>query len=199
MEIEDLLMQIQSYLCQLKVEDLGEIAKTLGSGNSDIKDKNRKGLVRWIEEHLEAELKGSAEEKSEYLEDFKVGIMNYTPHCPLLEDASKKAKPEASQSELAKVKLEYEAVKQKLEAVTAGNLHSPVKEVESKEDVKTKGHRWVAELADFHFTIKYRPGTANQDADALSRMPMDQYMDMCTEEVEPDWIKATVEALGGSE
>ena len=75
MEIEDLLMQIQSYLCQLKVEDLGEIAKTLGSGNSDIKDKNRKGLVRWIEEHLEAELKGSAEEKSEYLEDFKVGII----------------------------------------------------------------------------------------------------------------------------
>ena len=88
MEIEDLLMQIQSYLCQLKVEDLGEIAKTLGSSDSDIKDKNRKGLVRWIEEHLEAELKGSAEEKSEYLEDFKVGIMNYTPHCPLLEDAS---------------------------------------------------------------------------------------------------------------
>ena len=139
MGIEDLLMQIQSYLCQLKVEDLGEIAKTLGSGDSDIKDKNRKGLVRWIEEHLEAELKGSAEEKSEYLEDFKVGIMNYTPHCPLLEDASKKTKPEASQSELAKVKLEYEAVKQKLEALTARNLHSPVKEVESKEDVKTKG------------------------------------------------------------
>ena len=33
--------------------------------------------------------------------------------------------------------------------------------------------RWVAELADFHFTIKYRPGKANGDADALSRMPLD--------------------------
>ena len=57
------------------------------------------------------------------------------------------------------------------------------------------GHRWVAELADFHFTIKYQPGTANQDADALSRIHMEQYMDLCTEEVEPDWIRATVEAL----
>ena len=60
------------------------------------------------------------------------------------------------------------------------------------------GHRWVAELADFHFTIKYRPGTANQDADALSRIHMEQYMDMCTEEVEQDWIRATVEAVGRS-
>ncbi len=30
--------------------------------------------------------------------------------------------------------------------------------------------RWVAKLADFHFTIKYRPGKENSDADALSRM-----------------------------
>ena len=33
--------------------------------------------------------------------------------------------------------------------------------------------RWVAELADFHFTIKYRHGKENSDADALSRMPLD--------------------------
>ena len=58
-----------------------------------------------------------------------------------------------------------------------------------------KGHRWVAELADFNFTMRYRHGTANQDADGLSRIHMDEYMDICTEEVELDWIKATVEAL----
>ena len=89
MEIEDLQMQIQSHLCQLKVEDLGVIAKTLGCSDSDIKEKSRKGLARWIEEHLEAKLKGSVGEKIEYLEDFKTGIMNYTPHCPPLEDVSK--------------------------------------------------------------------------------------------------------------
>ncbi len=32
------------------------------------------------------------------------------------------------------------------------------------------GCRWVAELADFHFTIRYRPGKENVDADALSRL-----------------------------
>ena len=58
-------------------------------------------------------------------------------------------------------------------------------------------HRWVAELSDFHFTVKYRPGTANKDADSLSRIHSDieQYMDSCTEQVDPEWIKATVNAV----
>lgn len=29
------------------------------------------------------------------------------------------------------------------------------------------GHRWVAELADFNFTIRYPPGKRNTDADVL--------------------------------
>ena len=32
-------------------------------------------------------------------------------------------------------------------------------------------HRWVAELATFDLDIRYRPGTANRNADALSRLP----------------------------
>ena len=114
MEIEDIQMEIQSHLCQLKVEDLGVIAKTLGCGDSDIKDKTRKGLVRLIEEHLEAKLKGSVEPDTEFLEDFRTGIMIYTPWCPPLEDVSKKKKSEVSQLELEKVKLEYEVIKQKI-------------------------------------------------------------------------------------
>ena len=106
MEIEDLQMLIQSHLCQLKVEDPGVIAKTLGCSDRDTKEKSRKGLARWIAEHLKAKFKGSVGEKIEYLEDFKAGIMNYSPHCPPLEDVSKELNPKTSQSELEKVKLE---------------------------------------------------------------------------------------------
>ena len=51
----------------------------------------------------------------------------------------KELNPKASQSELEKVKLEYEAIKQKLEKLTTGKSHSPTKGVESKEDVNAKG------------------------------------------------------------
>ena len=48
------------------------------------------------------------------------------------------------------------------------------------------GHRWVTELSDFNFTVKSRSGTANRDADALSRTPMEQYIWECKKEVEPE-------------
>ena len=57
MGIEHVQMQIQSYLCQLGVKDLGEITETLGCSDEDTKEKNRKGLVRLIEEQLEGTLK----------------------------------------------------------------------------------------------------------------------------------------------
>ena len=65
--------------------------------------------------------------------------MNYAPHCPPLEDVSKELNSKASQSELEKVKLEYEAIKQKLEKLTTGKSHSPTKGVENKEDMNAKG------------------------------------------------------------
>lgn len=52
-------------------------------------------------------------------------------------------------------------------------------------------------MADFHFTIKYRPGRENGDADALSRMPLDveSLMRECSEELPPDTIAATIQAV----
>ncbi|XP_056880078.1 uncharacterized protein K02A2.6-like [Takifugu flavidus] len=54
------------------------------------------------------------------------------------------------------------------------------------------GHRWVGELADFHFTIKYRPGKSNTDADTLSRHPvhLDGHLKEFTETVSPDVVSA---------
>ena len=60
------------------------------------------------------------------------------------------------------------------------------------------GHRWVSELADFSFAIKYRPGDSNKDADALSRFPMDidSYMKLCTENVSQGGVKACCVGVG---
>ena len=93
MEIEDVQMQIQSYLCQLGVKDLVEIAKTLCCSDGDTKDKSRKGLVRLIEEKLEDTLQGTEGDKMEQLEEFKSKIMEHTPVCPPLEAADENAKP----------------------------------------------------------------------------------------------------------
>jgi len=56
------------------------------------------------------------------------------------------------------------------------------------------GLRWIGELADFNFKIRYCPGKLNGDADALSRMPrnIDEYMEMCSAEVNQDIFQATV-------
>ena len=51
--------------------------------------------------------------------------------------------------------------------------NNPLNYVLTTAKLHATGHRWVSELADFSFTIKYRPGHSNKDADALSRLPMD--------------------------
>ena len=104
-------MQIQSYLCQLGVKDVEEIAKTLGCRDEDTKEKNRKGLLRLIEEQLEGTLKGTEEAKMEHLDEFKSQIMEHTPVCPPLKAVDEKAKPEISQPPLGEGKPKLEDVK----------------------------------------------------------------------------------------
>nr|KAG5711896.1 hypothetical protein BaRGS_026337 [Batillaria attramentaria] len=53
-------------------------------------------------------------------------------------------------------------------------------------------HRWVAELADFNFDIRYKPGLQNGDADGLSRMPLD--MSQYTEQMDPS-VQTTVKMV----
>lgn len=59
------------------------------------------------------------------------------------------------------------------------------------------GHRWVGELADFRFDIRYRPGKVNMDADMLSRCPLDidKFITACTEVLTEEVVRATWEGL----
>ena len=55
--------------------------------------------------------------------------------------------------------------------------NNPLTYVLSTAKLDATGHRWVAALANYKFTIEYRAGRNNQDADALSRInwPSDTY------------------------
>ena len=123
MEVEDIQMQIQSYLCQLGLKDLEGIAKTLGCSEGETKDKNRRKLVSLIEERLEEALKTKAD-KIEYLEEFKSQLMGYTPVCPPLESTpgntqspSKEGKPYVEEKSKVEEKPKVEDLKPKVEDV----------------------------------------------------------------------------------
>ena len=75
--------------------------------------------------------------------------------------------------------------------------NNPLTYVLSTARLNATGHRWVAELADFNFSIKYRPGRNNADADTLSRLPLDveKFMDGCTAEVTCQDLDTTINAI----
>ena len=49
--------------------------------------------------------------------------------------------------------------------------NNPLKYILTTAKLDATGHRWVAALAAYNFTLNYRPGKTNIDADVLSRIP----------------------------
>lgn len=52
--------------------------------------------------------------------------------------------------------------------------NNPLTYILSSAKLSATGQRWVNELADFPIKIHYKPGSLNNDADALSRLPFQQ-------------------------
>lgn len=56
------------------------------------------------------------------------------------------------------------------------------------------GHRWVGELADYRFYVKYRPGKVNVSTDTLSHLhDIATDVTKCTESLTREIIQATWE------
>ena len=49
--------------------------------------------------------------------------------------------------------------------------NNPLTYILTSARLDATGHRWLASLASYNFTVKYRPGKTNTDADILSRLP----------------------------
>ncbi len=79
--------------------------------------------------------------------------------------------------------------------------NNPLTYIMSTAKLNAVGYRWVGELSDFRFDIKYRPGKMNVDADVLSRCPLDinQYITECTEELSNELVKTTWEGTRAAE
>ena len=70
--------------------------------------------------------------------------------------------------------------------------NNPLLYILQPSKLNTCGQRWVSELSEYNFLIKFRPGVINKNADCLSRLPLDivEYVNCCSEEVEVDVFKA---------
>ena len=68
--------------------------------------------------------------------------------------------------------------------------NNPLTYVQTTAHLDATGHRWLAALSSYDFSISYKPGVTNQDADALSRLPEDHKDNV--EEVSLDSITVRV-------
>ena len=78
--------------------------------------------------------------------------------------------------------------------------NNPLTYVLTTAKLNATGLRWVAELADYDFTIKYKPGKKNIDADYLSRrsLTIDEFMQACTEEYKPEELSCVISSINVS-
>ena len=69
--------------------------------------------------------------------------------------------------------------------------HNPLTYILTSAKLDAAGHRWIAELGNYNFSIAYKPGKANIDADRLSRL--------VNREISEESIAATVQGYADEE
>lgn len=72
--------------------------------------------------------------------------------------------------------------------------NNPLTYVMTTAKLNASGLRWVADLANYQFTIKYRPGKISVDCDYLSRNPVnfEEIVEKCTKTMESKEIAAII-------
>ena len=75
--------------------------------------------------------------------------------------------------------------------------NNPLLYVMENSKLNAISRRWISELSEYKFSIKFRPGVVNKDADCLSRIPLDirKYKGLCKSEVELNEFEAIVAGI----
>ena len=75
--------------------------------------------------------------------------------------------------------------------------NNPLTYVLTTAKLNASGLRWVAELSDYNFEIRYRPGKTNIDADCLSRNSLDveNFLTECSKSCAPKVIDSILHAV----
>ena len=74
--------------------------------------------------------------------------------------------------------------------------NNPLTYILTTAKLNATGHRWVAEVADFDFLIKYRPGKIHKDADTMSRLLLK--VDDYTEQIPQDEVKTMISTISNT-
>lgn len=73
--------------------------------------------------------------------------------------------------------------------------NNPLTYVLTTAKLDATGHRWLAALSTYNFDIVYKPGKANIDADALSRLPSIRKQE---ERITADCVRAVCNSVGST-
>ena len=76
---------------------------------------------------------------------------------------------------------------------------NPLSYVMSTAKLNATGMRWVSELADFNFKVKYKPGKTRQDCDYLLQNPVENKFSGYTEDTDLDNLKILVNSISNVE
>ena len=176
----------------------------VGEGSKDKKALSRK-TIKWLPEHQKLVEEVVSYLKSPEVIAFPDFNEPFFIHCDasnmglggvlyqkqdeklrVISFASRTLSPAEINYNLHSGKLEFLALKWCVTEKFSDYLHygprftvftdnNPLTYVLSSAKLNAAGLRWVSQLADYQFDIKYRPGKLNIDADYLSRHPVDVF------------------------
>ena len=80
---------------------------------------------------------------------------------------------------------------------TVYSNYNPLQYIKTTAKLNATGLRWVGDLSDYNFDIKYRPGRIHYVPGCLSRYPIEflEYMKSCTAKIDSKKALALVQNL----